>query len=142
MQHHPVDNRRRLTRILVPCLVAALASCATAPQTERPSWHPQMNFLPPERMWGDIIASPERYEFQGCSFVGTPEVGRTLAPWMSDRSLVQLLRVVLIGQRTPPLAQGESGFGDLSRYPCEIRALRIVSVYDPAESRSGRAPTN
>ncbi|HYI63835.1 MAG TPA: hypothetical protein VEW71_03005 [Allosphingosinicella sp.] len=114
----------------VAAVALALAGCATTAPAERDfvPGYPGVDYLPAERMAGELTLGFEVSRFEQCWFEMTGEAARRfreLAPDARGRGPYRY-RVEMLARRAPS-AEGR-GFGHLGAYPCQIRASRFLSV--------------
>ena len=117
---------RRATAIAI----LALAACATGPAPERDfvPGYPGLDYLPAERMAGELLLGFEIARFEGCWFEATRAAAAQLdarVPEWRGRGPYRY-RIEMIARRAPE-AEGR-GFGHLGAYPCQLRASRILSI--------------
>jgi len=111
-------------------LALALTACATGPAPERDfvPGCPGLDYLPPERVAGELLLGFEIARFEGCWFETTREAAAQLdarAPEWRGRGPYRY-RIEMIARRAPE-AEGR-GFGHLGLAPCQVRASRILSI--------------
>ena len=111
-------------------LALALAGCATTAPAERDfvEGYPGVDYLPAERMAGELMLGFELSLFEGCWFEMTREAAAQLsarAPEWRGRGPYRY-RIEMIARRAPE-AEGR-GFGHLGLTPCQVRASRFLSV--------------
>jgi hypothetical protein len=114
--------------------IAALTACETAPppRSEPVSvpGHPGIAYLPEQRMEGDLTLGFEISALDRCWFDMTAKASAQFERWAPEASSrgPHYYRVVIIGRSTPPLDPGNSEYGHLGVYPCQVQATRILSV--------------
>ena len=114
----------------IAALALALAACGTTSSGEYDfvPGYPGADYLPAERMAGELMLGFEVSRFEQCWFEMTGEAARQfreLAPDARGRGPYRY-RVEMMARRAPS-AEGRT-FGHLGAYPCQIRASRFLSV--------------
>ena len=116
--------------VLLPFILLACAPDATARGTSAPvpvTGHPDIFYLPETRMRGPLTLGFEVSSFDRCWLEMTRAAARQLyrlAPEIEERG-PHFFRVLMIGRRTPGT---EGHFGHLGAYPCQVQAVRFLSV--------------
>lgn len=110
----------------------AFALLLAAAPGERPPvpviGHPDIFYLAETRMRGALTLGFEVSSFDGCWLDMTRPAARRLhrlAPETEERG-PHRFRVTMIGRRTPPGL--DHRFGHLGGYPCQVEAVRFLSV--------------
>ncbi len=114
----------------IAALALGLAACGTGATQEYDfvPGYPGVDYLPAERMAGELTLGFEISRFEDCWFEMTDEAAlqfRQLAP-ESRRRAPYRYRIEMRARRAPS-AEGRS-FGHLGAYPCQVRANRFLSV--------------
>ena len=108
-------------------LIACRAQPASIPGPVAVTGHPEIFYLPEQRMRGTLVLGFEVFAFEGCWLEMTRSAAiqfRRLAPDTDSRG-PHRFRVAMMARRTPP---GTGQFGHLGTYPCQVQATRFLSV--------------
>lgn len=110
--------------------LAVVAGCgsATFPAPVPVLGHPEIFYLPEERLRGRLVVGFEVFTFDDCWLEMTRDAATQfsrLAPEADGRG-PHFFRVTMIARRTPP-GLGHR-FGHLGAYACQVQAIRFLEL--------------